>query len=331
MAKAIVVDKPGEPDVLKLEEVAVAEPGPGEIKIRQTAAGVNFIDINFRKGLYQPALVPGLRAGAFIPGQEGVGRVTSAGDGVRGLKVGDRVAYANGPMGAYADERVIPADRVIKVPDQFSDQQVAGMMVRGLTAWYLLHSLRELKPGEMVLFHAAAGGVGLIFCQWARHLGLTVVGTVGSPEKAAQAKAAGCHHVILYKQEDWVAKVRETTKGQGVSVVYDAVGRDTFAGSLDCLKRRGLMVSFGVASGPVTPFEPTLLGNKGSVFLTRPRLADYLHAREDYERGANELFAVAGTGAVKIEVGQSYPLGEAAQAHADLAGRKTTGSTILTM
>jgi NADPH2:quinone reductase len=329
VTKAIVVRTTGGPEVLRLENITVGNPGPGEIKLRQSAIGVNFIDTYFRTGLYKVAAVPGLPAGAFIPGQEGVGVVEAVGAGVTDLKEGDRVAYGNGPTGGYAESRLIPASSVVKVPAGIKDEQVAGMMLRGLTVWYLIRALHVLKPGETVLFHAAAGGVGLIFCQWARHIGATVIGTVGSPDKVKLAKDAGCTHTILYKQEDWVAKVKELTGGKGVSVVYDGVGKDTFWGGLDCLARRGVMCSFGNASGPAPAIEPALLSQKGSLFLTRPRLGDYIAQREDHVRAADELFDVVTKGHVKIDVGQSYTLDQAAHAHSDLESRKTTGSTIL--
>ncbi len=329
MTKAIVVRSNGGPEVLRLEDITVGNPGPGEIKIRQGAVGVNFIDTYFRTGLYKAAPAAGFPAGVFIPGQEGVGVVEEVGAGVTDLKAGDRVAYGNGPTGAYAESRLIPAASVVKVPGGLKDEQVAGMMLRGLTVWYLIRALHVLKPGETVLFHAAAGGVGLIFCQWAKHLGATVIGTVGTEEKAVLAKAAGCHHTILYKQEDWVAKVKELTGGNGVAVAYDGVGKDTFSGSLDCLARRGIMCTFGNASGPVPAMEPAILAAKGSLFLTRPRLGDYIAQREEHVRAADELFDVVTKGIVKIDVGQSYPLAQAGQAHSDLESRKTTGSTIL--
>ncbi|MHB1206833.1 MAG: quinone oxidoreductase family protein [Rhodospirillaceae bacterium] len=329
MTKAIVVRTTGGPEVLRLENITVGDPGPGELKLRQSAAGVNFIDTYFRTGLYKAAPAPGFPAGVFIPGQEGVGTVEAVGAGVTDIKVGERVAYGNGPAGGYAEHRLIPAASVVKVPAGIKDEQVAGMMLRGLTVWYLIRALHVVQPGETVLFHAAAGGVGLIFCQWAKHLGATVIGTVGSAEKAKIAKAAGCDHTILYKQEDWVAKVKELTGGKGVPVVYDGVGKDTFAGSLDCLARRGLMCSFGNASGPAPAIEPAVLSAKGSLFLTRPRLGDYIFQREDHVRAADELFDVVAKGAVKVDIGQSYTLDQAAHAHSDLESRKTTGSTIL--
>ena len=331
MTRAIVVRGKGGPELLRLETITVGEPGPGQLKLRQAAAGVNFIDTYFRTGLYKAAPAAGLPEGAFIPGQEGVGDVIAIGPEVSEFKVGDRVAYANGPTGGYAEERLIPAASVVKVPGSIKDEQVAGMMLRGLTVWYLVRSMHTLKAGETVLFHAAAGGVGLIFCQWARAIGATVIGTVGTPEKAKLAKDAGCTHTILYKSEDWVAKVKDLTGGKGVSVAYDGVGKDTWAGSLECLARRGLLCLFGNASGAVPPIDPLQLSAKGSLFFTRPRLGDYVADRADYVRGANELFDLVGKGAIKIDVGQTYTLDQAAHAHSDLEGRKTTGSTILVM
>jgi NADPH2:quinone reductase len=330
MAKAIVVHQAGGPDVLRYEDVEVGNPGPGEIRLRQTAIGVNFVDIYHRTGMYSYGARPGLN-GPYIPGLEAVGRVEALGSGVTDLKIGDRVCYGNGPLGAYAEERIIEASRVVKCPPTLKDEQIAGMMLRGLTVWYLLRSLHDLKAGETVLMHAAAGGIGLIFCQWARHIGATVIGTVGSEDKATAARNAGCAHTILYKSVDWVAKVRDLTGGKGVSVVYDGVGKDTFLGSVECLAPRGLLVNFGNASGPAPAIEPNLLAAKGSLFLTRPRMAEYVEAREDYVRACDELFAVVATGAVKIDVGQSYSLAQAAQAHAALEARATTGSTILTV
>jgi len=328
MVKAIVVHQAGGPEVLRYEDVQVGKPGPGEIRIRQTAIGVNFVDIYHRTGKYSYGARPGLD-GSYIPGLEAVGRVETLGPGVTDLKIGDRVCYGNGPLGGYAEERIIAAARVVKCPPQLKDEQIAGMMLRGLTVWYLLRSLHELKAGDTVLMHAAAGGIGLIFCQWARHIGATVIGTVGSEEKAKAARNAGCTHTILYKSVDWVAKVRELTGGKGVSVVYDGVGKDTFLGSVDCLKPRGLLVNFGNASGPAPAIEPNLLAAKGSLFLTRPRMAEYVEDREDYVRACDALFDVVAKGAVKIDVVQSYGLAQAAHAHTDLESRTTMGSTIL--
>jgi len=264
-------------------------------------------------------------------GSEGAGVVEEVGPGVRGLKPGDRVAYAGGPIGAYADERVMPADRLVPVPDGITDQQAAAMMLKGMTAWYLVRRTHPVKRGETILIHAAAGGVGLIVCQWAKHLGATVIGTVGDQEKAALAKRNGCDHPILYKNEDFVAKVNELTQGKKLPVVYDSVGKDTFYKSLDCLAPLGLMASFGQSSGAVGPVDIGILAAKGSLFLTRPTLNTYTATREDLLTAARELFEVVKSGAVKIAVNQTYPLREAARAHRDLEGRKTTGSTVLTV
>ena len=323
MSSAIRIHQFGGPEVLQWEEVAVGSPGPGEVKLRQTAVGLNYIDVYHRTGLYP---LPNLPA---TPGMEGAGIVQAVGTGVQEVAVGDRVAYAGLPPGAYAEERLIPAHRLVRLPDAITDQQAAGMMLQGMTVQYLLRSTFHIKKGDTILFHAAAGGVGLIACQWAKHLGATVIGTVGSPEKAALAKAHGCDYPLLYREEDWVARVMEITEGQGVPVVYDSVGRDTFLKSLDCLRPLGLMVSFGQASGPVAPLETGLLAAKGSLFLTRPTLMTYTAGRKDLLGCATELFDVVQSGAVKIEVKQTYPLREAERAHRDLEARKTTGSTVL--
>jgi NADPH2:quinone reductase len=329
MVKAIVIRQTGGPEVLRFEDITVGKPGPGEIRIRQTAIGVNFIDTYHRTGLYPVPRGVNAPEGAFIPGLEGVGSIEALGPGVTDFKLGDRVCYGYGPMGGYAEERLIPAAKVVKCPPGLKDEQVAGMMLRGLTVWYLLRSLYVLKAGDTVLFHAAAGGVGLIFSQWARHIGATVIGTVGSEEKAKIARKAGCTHTILYKTEDWVAKVRELTGGKGVPIVYDGVGKDTFMGSLDCLKPRGILATFGNSSGPAPAFEPALLATKGSLFVTRPRMSEYIDDPVDYNRACTELFEVVTKGVVKIDVGQSYSLEQAAHAHADLESRVTTGSTVL--
>ena len=326
MVKAIVVRQTGGPEVLHYEDIKIGAPGEGEIRLRQTAIGVNYIDTYHRTGAYP---IPRNAEGFFVPGLEGVGRVEALGPGVTSVKVGDRVAYGNGPIGGYAEERLIPAVKVVKVPAGLKDEQVGGMMLRGLTVWCLVKTLHQLKPGETVLMHAAAGGIGLIFCQWARRIGATVIGTVGSEAKAKAAQAAGCTHTILYKSVDWVAKVRELTGGKGCSVVYDGVGKDTIMGSLDCLMPRGLLVSFGNASGPPPTIDPGTLGAKGSVFLTRPRLVDYVSKPEDYAQGCKDLFEIVGSGAVKVDVGNSYALAQAQHAHSDLESRATTGSTIL--
>ncbi|MBW2476898.1 MAG: quinone oxidoreductase [Deltaproteobacteria bacterium] len=323
MSKAIRMYETGGPDVLRWEEVVVAEPGAGEALIRQTAVGLNFIDIYHRTGLYPIGDLPA------TPGMEGAGEVLALGEGVTDLQKGDRVAYAGLPPGAYAEQRLIPADRLVKLPETVNDQQAAAMMLQGMTAQYLLRRTYRVKPGDKILLHAAAGGVGLIACQWAKHLGATVIGTVGSHEKAAVASAHGCDHPLLYRDEDWVARVRELTGGEGVSVVYDSVGKDTFLKSFDCLKPLGLLVSFGQASGPVPPIDPGILAAKGSLFLTRPSLMTYTAKRNDLLDSARELFAVIASGVVKVEISQTYPLSQAAQAQRDLEARKTTGSTVL--
>jgi len=323
MSKAIRIHKTGGAEVLRWEDVNVGQPGPGEIKLRQTAVGLNFIDIYHRTGLYP---LPNLPA---VLGLEGAGVITEIGTGVSDFKVGDRVAYASPPAGAYAEERLIPAQRVVKLPDSISDIHAAGMMLQGMTARYLLHGCFQVKAGDTILIHAAAGGVGLIVCQWAKHLGATVIGTVGSTTKAELALAHGCDHAIRYGQEDLVQRVKELTGGKGVDVVYDSVGKDTFMASLDCLRPRGMLVSFGQASGPVPPFEPSLLNVKGSLFLTRPSLMHYTAEREELLACAADLFSVVQSGAVKIEINQTFPLREAAEAQRALEERRTTGTTVL--
>ncbi|WP_420345873.1 quinone oxidoreductase family protein [Pelagibius sp.] len=323
MTKAVRIHEPGGPDALVYEDVEVPAPGAGEVLIEQTACGLNYIDVYHRNGLYPLAALPA------VIGMEGAGTVAAVGDGVTAFQPGDRVAYADAPPGAYAEARLMPWHRLVKLPDAISDQQAAAMMLQGMTVEYLVRRTYAVQPGDTVLFHAAAGGVGLIACQWLNHLGATVIGTVGSEEKAALAKAHGCHHTINYREEDFTARVRELTGGAGVPVVYDSIGKDTFEGSLDCLKPRGLMVSFGNASGPVPPFNPAILGQKGSLYLTRPSLMTYNAQREELETSAAALFEVVTSGKVKIEVNQTYPLSETAQAHSDLEARKTTGSTVL--
>jgi len=323
MSKAIRMHETGGPEVLRWEEVTIGPPGPGEVHLRQSAVGLNFIDVYHRSGLYP---LPALPA---TPGMEAAGIVVATGEGVEGFAPGDRVAYAGLPPGAYAEERLIPAHRLVLLPDAISDQQAAGMMLQGMTVQYLLRSTFHVKPGDTILFHAAAGGVGLIACQWAKALGATVIGTVGNPEKAELARKHGCDFPLLYQEEDWVSKVKEITDGEGVPVVYDSVGGETFMKSLDCLRPLGLLASFGQASGPVAPFDPALLAAKGSLFLTRPTLMTYTADRSDLLASATDLFAVVQSGDVRIEVNQTYPLSEAAQAHRDLEARKTTGSTVL--
>jgi NADPH2:quinone reductase len=322
MSKAIRVHAYGGPEALKWEEVEVGGPGPGEARIRQTAIGLNFIDVYQRTGFYPQASLP------FIPGNEGAGVVTAVGRGVKDLKPGDRVACAMSP-GAYAAERLIGADRLVPLPDTIGDKVAASIMLKGMTAQYLLRRTYKVGPGTTLLFHAAAGGVGLIACQWAAALGATVIGTVGSAEKAELARANGCAHVINYREEDFVSAVKRYTEGHGVDVVYDSVGKDTFPGSLDCLKALGMWVSFGQSSGPVPEFKITLLSQKGSLFATRPSLAHYTAKRDDLLTSARELFDVVVSGKVKASVNQTYRLSDAQRAHRDLEARATTGSTVL--
>jgi NADPH2:quinone reductase len=321
MPHAIRIHENGGPEVLKWEEVDVGDPRPGQVKIRQEAVGLNFIDVYHRTGLYKQEL-------PFTPGVEGAGVVEAVGPDVTTLEPGDRVAYA-GPIGGYAEERLIDAGRLVTLPDAISSEQAAGMMLQGLTAHMLLRGVHRVQPGETILVHAAAGGVGLILCQWAKALGATVIGTVGSDEKAELARAHGCDHPVVYTRQDFVAEVERITEGAKLPVVYDGVGRDTFMKSLDCLQRRGIMVSFGNASGPVDPFPPTLLAQKGSLFLTRPTMYDYVATREELETAAKDLFDMVASGKVKIEVKQSFALKDAAEAHRALEARKTSGSTVL--
>ena len=323
MPHAIRVHQVGGPEVLQWEEINGEKPGPGQVKLRQEAAGLNFIDVYHRTGLY-PQPLP------FIPGTEGAGVVEAVGDDVENVKAGDRVAYA-GPIGGYAEERLIAADRLVKLPDGISSDQAAGMMLQGMTAQMLLRSVFPVAKGDTILIHAAAGGVGLIMCQWAKALGATVIGTVGTEEKAELARAHGCDHPIVYASQDFVAEVQRITDGEKLPVVYDSVGRDTFMRSMDCLKPRGLMVSFGQSSGAVEPFSPNVLAQKGSLYLTRPTMFTYTASRDQLEQSAGELFDVVGNGKVKIEVQQRFPLRDAAEAHRELQARRTTGSTILTI
>ncbi len=323
MSKAIRMHETGGPEVLLWEDVEVGTPGPDEVLLEQTAVGLNFIDVYHRTGLYP---LEGLPA---TPGMEAAGKVLAVGEDVHHLQVGESVAYASPPAGAYAERRLMPADRLVSLPEDIDERQAAAMMLQGMTVQYLLRRTYCVEPGEIILFHAAAGGVGLIACQWAKALGAIVIGTVGSEEKAELAKAHGCDHIILYREEDIAARVRELTDGEGVAVVYDSVGKDTFEASLDSLRPMGMLVSFGNASGLVPPFEPGILAQKGSLFLTRPTLMAYTAKRQDLLASANELFNVVRSGDVRIEINQSYPLREAAQAHRDLEARKTSGSTIL--
>lgn len=323
MPKAMQVYNNGDPSVMKWEETDAGSPGHDQVLIRQTAVGVNFIDVYFRKGVY-PA--PGF---PFVPGLEGSGVVEQVGLEVSAFKVGDRVAYAAPPLGAYSEQRLMPADRLIRLPDGIDDVTAAAMMLKGLTAHYLLRQVYDVKASDTILFHAAAGGVGLIACQWAKHLGATVIGTVGTEEKAEVAKLYGCDYPILYTRENFVERVLELTDGKGVPVVYDSVGADTFTGSLDCLQAKGLMVSFGQSSGSVDSFNPDSLRVKGSLFLTRPTLMTYTAAREDLVSMAEELCSLVESKTLSIPVNQRYPLSEAVVAHADLEARKTQGGTVL--
>lgn len=323
MTKAVMIEKTGGPEVLRWVDYDPGSPKTGEVLLRQEAVGLNFIDVYHRSGLYP---LPSLPA---IIGMEGAGVVEAVGDGVTEVAVGDRVAYAGLPPGAYAEVRNIPAHRLVKLPDAISTRQAAAMMLQGMTARYLLHGCYHVKAGDRILVQAAAGGVGLILCQWAKHIGAQVIGTAGSPEKAALAKRHGCDHPILYRDEDFVSRVKEITQGKGVDVVYDSVGQSTFMKSLDCLRPMGMMVSFGQSSGSVPPIDLGILGAKGSLFLTRPSLMTYTAKREDLLAHARDLFDVVEKGAVKIQIVQTYPLAEAARAHQDLEDRKTTGSTVL--
>ncbi len=322
MSFAIRFHQTGGPEVLTWEEVAVGDPGPGQARVRHEAVGLNFIDTYHRSGLYPLPLPSGL-------GTEGAGVVEAVGTGVVDIQPGDRVAYAGGPVGSYSQVRCMPADRLLKLPEGIDFRTGAAMMLQGLTSAYLLRRTYPVQPGDTVLIHAAAGGVGLIACQWAKALGATVIGTVSTEAKAELARQHGCDHIIFYTREDVAKRVRELTGGEGVPVVYDGVGKDTFYGSIDSLRVRGMMVTFGNASGPVPAFDPLLLSQKGSLFLTRPGLAHYTAKRDELLALGAELFDVVTSGKVRIEVNQTYALADAAQAHRDLEARKTTGSTIL--
>jgi len=322
MTKAVRFHKIGGPEVLQLEEVSVPDPAAGQARIRHTAIGVNFIDTYQRSGLYPMALPSGT-------GNEGAGVVISVGQGVTGLKPGERVAYT-GQVGSYSAERLVPADRLVKIPEGISDEQAASMMLKGMTVQYLVHRTYPVKRGDTVLWHAVAGGVGLIACQWLKAIGATVIGTVGSEQKAAIAKAHGCDHVIIYTKENFTERVKAITGGKGVPVVFDSVGKTTWEGSLDCLRPLGMMVSFGNASGAVPPFNLGILAQKGSLFVTRPTLITYTASRADLEATSGALFDIVRSGKVKIEISARYKLADAAQAHRDLESRKTTGSIILT-
>lgn len=323
MTHAVVVERTGGPEVLLWRERPVPDPGPGEVRVRHTAVGLNFIDTYHRRGWYPLPSFP------VVLGQEAAGRVDIVGDGVTGLAVGDRVAYAGGPTGAYSEARVLPADRLVKLPDGIDDQRAAAMMLKGMTAEYLLRRAFRVERGHVILIHAAAGGVGLLACQWAKALGATVIGTVGTRQKAKVAAEHGCDHPIVTSEEDFVARVKAITGGRGVAVVYDSVGRDTFIRSLDCLASRGTMVSFGQSSGMVPPVDVTELSAKGSLYLTRPTLGHYTATRRDLLASAGALFDVVLGGTVRVEIGQTYPLREASRAHADLEARRTVGATVL--
>ncbi|MEM8744033.1 MAG: quinone oxidoreductase [Pseudomonadota bacterium] len=322
MTHAIQIHETGGPEVMKWEEVEVGEPGPGEARLRQTGVGLNYIDVYFRMGTYPQDTMP------FTPGMEGAGEVVAVGEGVSHVKPGDRVAYC-GAIGSYAEERIVPADRLVVLPDGIDDRTGAAMMLKGMTAAYLLLRTYKVTPDTTFLFHAAAGGVGLIVCQWAKKLGATMIGTVGSAEKAELAKSLGCTHTINYQEEDFVERVKELTDGKGCDVVYDSIGKDTFPASLDCLKKFGLWATFGQASGPLPDINMGLLAQKGSLYATRPTLFTHIADRADLEELSGALFDVVASGDVKIEINQTYPLADATQAHIDLEGRKTTGSTVL--
>ena len=320
MSYAIRIHETGGPEKMRWEEVEVGSPGPGQVLVRNTAIGLNYIDVYHRSGLYPNAL-------PLTLGMEGAGVVEAVGPKVKEFKVGDRVAYVQ-PIGSYAEKCLRTADRLVKIPSGIDDKIAAAIMLKGMTAWYLVRRTYKVKKGDTVLVHAAAGGVGQILCQWAKHLGATVIGTVGSDDKAALAKKVGCKHVIVTSKENFVERVKAITKGKGVPVVYDGVGKDTFMDSLDCLAPLGMMVSFGNASGAVTQFNPGVLAQKGSLFLTRPTLFSYTSTREDLVKAARDLFARVKSKAVKISINQTYPLREAAQARSDLEARKTTGATM---
>jgi len=323
MPHAIQIRQTGGPEVLQWTKVDVGEPGPGQVRLRQAAAGLNYIDVYHRTGNYSQPL-------PFIPGLEGAGTVEAIGQDVRDLKVGDRVAYA-GPTGGYSEARLIEADRLVRLPDAISFDQAAAMMLQGMTAQVLLRQVYPVKAGDLILVHAAAGGTGLILCQWAAALGATVIGTVSTEAKAELAQANGCKHTILYSKQDFVAEVSRISGGDKLPVVFDSVGKDTFLRSLDCLRARGVMVTFGQSSGPIDPIAPVLLAQKGSLFLTRPMLLHYIARREELEASANELFDVVASGKVRINVNQRFALEDAAEAHRALEARATTGSTILTI
>jgi NADPH2:quinone reductase len=322
MTRAVVIEQPGGPEVLSWREVPDAPLGRGEVRLRQVAVALNFLDVYHRAGLYKVGRLP------FTPGVEGAGVITEVGEDVTELRAGDRVAYT-GRLGAYAESRVIPAERLVRLPDGISEETAAGMMVKGLTAQYLLRQTLPLAKGDVVLWHAAAGGVGLIACQWARHLGIDVIATAGGRAKCERALAAGARHVIDYQTEDFVARVRELTGGRGVRAVFDGVGKDTFGRSLDCLQPFGMLVSFGQSSGPVPPFDIIQLSTKGSLFLTRPTIVTYEADVPRYQAMATELLDVVAKGIVRVEIGNRFPLSEASRAHEALEARRTVGSSIL--
>lgn len=322
MAKAIRVHKTGGPEVMQLEDVELGDPGPGQARVRHTAIGVNYLDTYQRSGLYPMQLPIGA-------GNEAAGVVEAVGQGVTLVKSGDRVAYCGGAPGAYAEARNFPADRLVRIPEGMSDELAASIMLKGMTSWYLIHRTYKVQPGDTVLFHAAAGGVGQIAVQWLKALGATVIATVGSDDKAKIVKGLGADHVVVYTRENFTERVKEITGGKGLPVVYDSVGKSTFDGSLDCLRPLGLMVSFGNASGPVPPFNLGVLSAKGSLFITRPTLASYIGTRENLEAAAGALFGVVTSGKVKVGISARYKLADAVQVHKDLEARKTTGSVIM--
>lgn len=321
--KAHVIHKQGPPSVLKWQNVELTAPGPNEVQIRHSAVGLNFTDIYQRSGQYPAASLP------FVPGQEAAGTVTAVGKKVKGFRVGDRVVYASMPMGAYSEARNMPAGRVVKLPKGIDEQAAAAVLLKGMTAHYLIRDTHKVKAGDTILVHAAAGGVGVILCSWAKQLGATVIGTVSSAAKARVAKAHGCDHVIDYSRHDFADRTRKITKGRGVDVVYDSIAKATFPASLDCLRPRGLFVLFGNASGNIEPFDAGILAAKGSLFMTRPTLRTYNAADADVQRRAKAVFARMADGTIPVEIGQTYALKDAAKAHRDMAGRKTTGSTVM--
>ena len=321
MPSAIRIHKFGGPEVLLLDEVEVGTPGPGEVRLRQTAVGINMSDVYRRRGMNDQSL-------PYIPGVEGAGIIEAIGDGVDRLSVGDRAAYADPTPGSYADCRLIAAEKLVALPDEIGEQQAAAIMLKGLTVHYLLYWVYAVQAGDVILIHAAAGGVGLIFCQWAKHLGATVIGTVGTDEKAEIARAHGCDHPINYAKEDFVERVRDITGGEGCAAVYDSVAKDTVMGSLQCLRPRGVLAGFGSASGPFPPLDTDLL-RRGSFFFTRPTLAHFMSTRADYRTGVDRLFGVVLSGVVKVQVSRTYPLAEATEAHRALESRRTTGSIVL--